>query len=86
MEMWNVILQAISSVGFPIVVCGYTLWYSREQNNRHSEDQMKMVKEFTDKIEELTIKHTEEVKGLETALNNNTQAMLKIVNIGREGR
>lgn len=38
MEDINVIIQAISTVGFPIVMCGIMLWFlNKEQENHKSE-------------------------------------------------
>jgi uncharacterized membrane protein len=38
MEDINTIIQAISTVGFPIVMCGIMLWFlNKEQENHKSE-------------------------------------------------
>ena len=38
MEDINVIIQAISTVGFPIVMCGIMFWFlNREQENHKAE-------------------------------------------------
>lgn len=38
MEDINVIIQAISTVGFPIVMCGIMLWFlNKEQENHKAE-------------------------------------------------
>lgn len=38
MEDMNTIIQAISTVGFPIVMCGIMLWFlNKEQENHKSE-------------------------------------------------
>ena len=38
MEDINVIIQAISTVGFPIVICGIMVWFlNKEQENHKAE-------------------------------------------------
>ena len=38
MENVNVIIQAVSTVGFPIVMCGIMFWFlNREQENHKAE-------------------------------------------------
>lgn len=42
--MMNEILQAITTVGFPIVMCLVLLWYIREQNTAHKDETNAFVK------------------------------------------
>lgn len=37
------ILQAISTVGFPIAMCVMLLWYTKEQGERHREESEKFT-------------------------------------------
>ena len=37
------IVQAISTVGFPIVMCGALFWYMIQQRNNHTEEITKMT-------------------------------------------
>ena len=39
----NVILQAITSVGFPIVMCLMLMWYVREISSKHKEESDKFA-------------------------------------------
>ena len=39
----NVILQAITSVGFPIVMCLMLMWYVREISSKHKEESDKFT-------------------------------------------
>lgn len=39
----NVIIQAISSVGFPIAMCVMLLWYVKDQGDRHKEESEKFT-------------------------------------------
>lgn len=58
----NEILQAISTVGFPIVMCGALFWKMHDQDKKHSEEIAKTtealnnntlaITRLVDKIEE----------------------------------
>lgn len=65
MEMW---IQAISTIGFPIVCCIVLALYVKEQNKQSRED-----------TKELNKIHSEEIKALKDemkeSLDNNTQAI-----------
>ena len=51
METFDVVLKAISTVGFPIVMCCGLLWYINKQNESHKEES----KEFSEAINGLTV-------------------------------
>lgn len=61
------ILQAITTVGFPIVCCGAMMWY---------------VKYITDQsrreVTELDNQHKEEMAKITEAVNNNTLALTRL--------
>lgn len=63
----NVLMQAISTFGFPIVMCGILAYY---------------VKYITDKshaeVNELNRMHKEEMAGITKAIENNTIAITKL--------
>lgn len=63
----NVILQAITTVGFPIVCCGAMMYYVKYSNDRNRED-----------IQKLNSDHKEEMNQITQALNNNTIALQKL--------
>lgn len=44
----NVIMQAIATVGFPIVMCVMLLWYVKQQSETHK-DESKMFTEALNK-------------------------------------
>lgn len=46
----NEILQAISTVGFPIVMCGALLWYMVKQDERNHEESA-VMKDAIQKLE-----------------------------------
>lgn len=40
---FNVVMQAISTVGFPIAMCVLLLWYVKDQSAQHKEESAKFV-------------------------------------------
>lgn len=42
MENFNVILQAISTVGFPIVMCGIMFWFLNKETESHKEEMISL--------------------------------------------
>lgn len=64
MDAW---LQAITTVGFPIVMCGVMGWYVKYQTDRNRED-----------VKTLNEQHTKEMLGVTEAINNNTQALIEL--------
>lgn len=51
MDNYNLIIESISTVGFPIVMCCALLWYSYSQNKLHKEETLKL----SDAINEMTV-------------------------------
>ena len=66
----NTILQAIGTVGFPIVCAIAMAWYVKYVTDRNRED-----------IEKLNTRHQQEMKEVTTALNNNTLALQKLSDV-----
>ena len=64
------ILQAITTVGFPIVCCGAMMWYVKYSTDRNRED-----------IEKLNEQHRQEVMDMTTAINNNTNVLTRLCEI-----
>lgn len=60
-------MQAVSTVGFPIVCCGALGWAFYKMNIQH-----------TVQIKELTENHHAEMNELKQALENNTLAVQKL--------
>lgn len=70
----NAVIQAVSSVGFPIVMCLIMALYIKYTNDKH-----------TDQIKELNTQHTEEVKNMVTSIDNNTKAIQELTLYIKEG-
>lgn len=70
----NAILQAVGTLGFPIVCAIAMAWYVKYTTDRNRED-----------IDKLNAQHQQEMKEVTTALNNNTLALQKLSDvIGKE--
>lgn len=66
MEM-NEILQAVTTVGFPIVMCGAMAWYVKYMTDKHRDD-----------INKLNEQHKQEMQEVTQAIDNNTIALTKL--------
>lgn len=63
----NEILNAITTVGFPIVSCIVIAWYAKYTNDNYRND-----------MKEANTVHKEEMNQLSQALQNNTLALQKL--------
>lgn len=61
------IMNAVTTVGFPIVSCIGIAWYAKYTNDNYRND-----------IKEANIQHKEEMSRLSMALQNNTLALQKL--------
>lgn len=67
-------IQAVSVLGFPIVMCGAMAWY------------VKYITDVNNKqIEQLNNTHKEEMKDVTEALNNNTLALQHLTDLIERG-
>lgn len=64
------ILQAITTVGFPIVCCGAMMWYVKYQTDRNREE-----------VDKLNEQHRLEMTDMTTAINNNTVVLTRLCEI-----
>lgn len=63
----NMIIQAISSIGFPITACIVIGWYFAKVNDNYRND-----------IKELSSNHKEEIKELSSVIQSNTLVIQKL--------
>lgn len=63
----NGVITAITTVGFPIVMCGAMGWFVKYSNDQHIQ-QMDAERAL----------HDQEMKDVTAALNNNTLALQKL--------
>lgn len=68
------ILQAITTVGFPIVCCGAMMWYVKYSTNRNREE-----------VDKLNEQHKKETAELTQAVNNNTVVLTRLCEILKKG-
>lgn len=64
------VINVIQSVGFPIVMCGAMGWFVYHMYNKN-----------TEMIKELTETHDKEVRELQNAIDNNTIALTKVIDV-----
>ena len=67
---WNEILQAVATVGFPIVCSGAMMWYVKYITDKNREE-----------ITSMSALHKEEISEVTQALNNNTLVLQKLCDI-----
>ena len=65
--MYQDIITAITTVGFPIVACGAMGWFM-----------VTFVREMNSRIDKLNEQHKEESDKMVEAINNNTVAITKL--------
>lgn len=72
----QVVLQAVTTVGFPIVCCGAMMWYVKYSNDQNKEE-----------VARLNEQHRTELTDITQAINNNTVALTKLCDLvkPREG-
>lgn len=63
----NVMMQAVTTVGFPIVCCGAMAWYVKYVTDKNREQ-----------ISLLNEQHRNEMNQVTEAVNNNTLALQKL--------
>lgn len=64
---YSTILQAITTVGFPIVMCGVMAWYVKDTTDKHRQE-----------ITNLNSQHKQEMTQVTEAINNNTLVIQKL--------
>lgn len=64
---WNVIMQAVTTVGFPIVMCAAMAYYVKYTTDKHR-----------DEIAKLNEQHKQEMLDIIKAVDNNTIALTKL--------
>lgn len=64
---WSAITQAVTTIGFPIVMCGAMAWYVKYITDKHREE-----------VTKLNEQHQQDMEKVTTAINNNTLALTKL--------
>lgn len=58
----NAIVTAVSSLGFPICMCGALFWYMVQQNKEHAEESKEMKEAITE-LKVAIVQLTDRMKG-----------------------
>ena len=67
METINAVINAVATVGFPIVCCGVLMYYQKYTRDKDSEQ-----------FKQLSQSHKAEMETMANALNNNTIILQKL--------
>lgn len=67
MDTINAVINAVATVGFPIVCCGVLMYYQKYTRDKDYEQ-----------LKQLEQSHAEEMKTMADALNNNTVVLQKL--------
>lgn len=67
MDTVNIVLQAVTTVGFPTVCCGALMYYIKYMRDSDAEERQKMNEQ-----------HAQESKAMSDALNSNTVVLQKL--------
>lgn len=67
---WQALVQAISTIGFPIVCCVAMAWYVKYTTDKNREE-----------VNKLNEQHKQEMSEVTEAINNNTIALTKLCDI-----
>lgn len=78
MDTLNAVLSAVSTLGFPIVMCGGMGWFVKYMYDKHREDRTKTDEEHHKEVEDLTKSFSTQLDAVTEALNNNTIALTKL--------
>ncbi len=71
---WEGLIQAITTVGFPIVCCIAMMWYVKYVTDQNREE-----------ISKLNEQHKQEMSEVTQAINNNTLALTRLCDMMQGG-
>lgn len=72
------IVQAISTVGFPIVCCAVMAWYVKYQTDKNRQDMLTLIEQNRNDRIKLDEQHKEEMYDFKIAIDNNTVALTRL--------
>lgn len=70
----QILIQAVTQVGFPIVCCGAMMWYVKYTTDKNREE-----------VDKLNEQHRQEMADMTTAVNNNTVVLTRLCEILKSG-
>ena len=63
----STVSQLITTIGFPIVMCGAMAWFIKDTSDKHREEVIRLNEQHNNEMQQVT-----------EALNNNTLALQKL--------
>lgn len=75
---FTTVSQLITSIGFPIVMCGAMAWFIKDNNDKHTEQINELTESHKQEVLTLTETYRQEMTSVKEALNNNTLALQKL--------
>lgn len=72
------ISQLITTIGFPIVMCGAMAWFIKDNNDKNREQINNLNNNHKEEVMNITETYREEMGQIKEALNNNTIALQKL--------
>lgn len=73
------VLQAIATVGFPIIACIGIAWFFNRVNENYRNDIKELSKAHQEETKTITDKLSEEIKALNESIQNNTLVLQKLI-------
>lgn len=73
------VLQAIATVGFPIIACIGIAWFFNRVNENYRSDIKELSKAHQEETKTITDKLSEEIKALNESIQNNTLVLQKLI-------
>ena len=70
----QILIQAVTQVGFPIVCCGAMMWYVKYSTDKNREE-----------VDKLNEQHRQEMTDMTAAVNNNTVVLTRLCEILKSG-
>lgn len=74
----NMVIQLVSSLGFPIVACGAMAWYVYHVTEQNRQQIAAMMESHRIEVQDLNNQHQDEMNKVTEAINNNTIALTKL--------
>lgn len=70
--------QLVTTIGFPIVMCGAMAWFIKDNNDKNREQIINLNNSHREEVMSITETYREEMGQVKEALNNNTIALQKL--------
>lgn len=75
---FTIVSQLVTTIGFPIVMCGAMAWFIKDNNDKNREQIISLNNSHREEVMSITETYREEMGQVKEALNNNTIALQKL--------